>query len=554
MVAKISHGKDFRELINYITQPEKEQWREGRHLSDLDRETVINEMEFIARQSQRVQSPAYHVSVSWSKTDDPSKEQMLDVAERVVKELGMENNQALIVAHKDTDHTHMHIAVNRVDLDHFKAVDRWGDRDRLRSLLKEIEIEKDWEQTPLEAEGPTQLSINERKLTVRVNEALAGIGIDDPNYKTVRERALELRNELGRQSNWKSFDDTLAGQGLWVESKGAGMVVTDGAMNIKASSVGRDFSRGKLEKKFGKSLSEYEEHRELIVDVKKGIGEVNNWTNAIERIKLEATETDLERSKRFIDAELRKIDYYDTHLKNLKDRIQEGFEKTFDDPDKAQQELARITKMEGLEDAGAELVSAPRRFGKVKLEGWMLQKLGNYISEMNQKYKEWETYLEEKIRNPKELSQKRKELTEKQSHLSNVKLPAIRQVLRKNMRESEAGYTVSRGAEEVIAVSRAITSIMKNYQPLARKVAGRGVASFKNDLAKQTEAGKALVQITDQSMKATRVVLGIANALKSGGASLAQSGILHAVHQHRYTAIQKQLEREREAQRGDFSR
>ncbi|REL39135.1 hypothetical protein DYD21_04040 [Rhodohalobacter sp. SW132] len=560
MIGKISSGASFGGLIRYITDPEKQQWIDSRNLLVTRPPDVIQEMDMVANRS-RATSPVYHISVSWNPNDDPSKFDMMEVADRVLSELQMERNQTLIVSHKDTGHPHIHMAINRVDPETFKAVDRWNDMGRVEGVLREIEKEKGWQETPGLLYGdPSKVKWKGEKLweaeqRVRVNEALKGVGIGEPEYKTVRVMALEVKKNLYHAKNWKSFDDILAGQGLWVESKGAGMVVTDGAMSIKASSVGRDFSRGKLEKKFGESLSKYEEHRELKVDVKKGIGEVNNWTNAIERIKLEATETDLERSKKFIDAELRKIDYYDTHLKILKDRIQEGFEKTFDDPDKAQQELARVINEEGLENAGAELVSDPRRFGKVKLEGWMLQKLGNDISEMNQKYKEWETYLEEKIiRNPKELSQRRKELKEKQSHLSNVKLPGIRQALRKNMRESEAGYTLSRGAEEVIAVSRAISAIMKNYQPLAKKVAGRGVAAFKNDLAKETEAGQALVQMSDQSMKATRLFLQIATALKSGGVSLAQSGIRHAVHQHRYTAIQKQLEREREAQRGDFSR
>lgn len=560
MIGKISSGSSFGRLIRYITDPEKQQWTDSRNLLGTRPSDVIQEMDIVATRS-RATDPVYHISVSWNPNDDPSKFDMLEVADRVLKELKLERNQTLIASHKDTGHPHVHMAINRVDPETFKAVDRWNDMRRVEEVLRQIEKEKGWQETPGLLYGdPSKVKgkgekLWETKHRVKVNEALKGAGIGEPDYKSVRLRALEVKKNLYLAKNWKSFDDILAGQGLWVESKGAGMVVTDGAMSIKASRVSRDFSRGKLEKKFGESLSKYEEHRELNVNVKKGIGEVNNWTNALERIKLEGKKSDLVQSKMFIEAELRKIDYYDTHLKNLKDRINEGFEKTFHDPDKAQREMDKVVKEEGLVDAGAELMTDPRRFGNVKLEGWMLQQLGKDVSEMHKKYKEWETYLEEKIiRNPKELSQRRQELTEKQSHISNVKLPAIKQALWKNMRQTEAGYSVSRGAEEVIAVSRAITSIMKNYQPLAKKVAGRGVASFKNDLAKQSEAGKALVQITDQSMKATRMVLKIATALKSGGASLAQSGILHAVHQHRYTAIQKQLEREREAQRGDFSR
>jgi hypothetical protein len=427
-------------------------------------------------------------------------------------------------------------------------VDRWADRHKLRGILKDLELEKGWEQTPGSSRGSQGLTIDETKLTVRVNQELARIGFDNPNYKTVRERALEIRGELSEQSNWKSFDDKLAEQGLWVESKGAGMVVTDGAMNIKASSVSRDFSRGKLVKKFGESLSRYEEQRELIVDVKKGMRRVVDWTKAIERVELQNAEIGAKKALDMVKGEAWMIDTFDEHLNEVKEAVSQGFDKTFSDPKEAKRDFAIIVERDGLEEAHAELMGNPQKFGRVKSQDELVN-LGNDIREMDKVYDNWREYLEDKIlTDPKARAEKREEISERRERLGKVSLPAIRQALRKNMRESEAGYTVSRGAEEVIAVSRAISSIMKNYQPLAKKVAGRGIASFKNDLAKQSEAGKALVQITDQSMKATRLVLSIANALKSGGVSLAQSGIRHAIYQHRQNALQKQLERD------DFSR
>ncbi|REL33002.1 hypothetical protein DYD21_14400 [Rhodohalobacter sp. SW132] len=551
MVAKISHGKDFRELINYITQPEKEQWREGRHLSDLKREAVIQDMEFIAGQSQRVQAPAYHVSVSWGKTDAPSKEQMLEVADRIIKELKLENNQALIVAHKDTDHKHMHIAFNRVEMDHFKAVDRWGDRNRLRSLLKEIEIEKGWEQTPLEADGPTQLSINERKLTVRVNEALAGIGIDDPNYKTVRERALELRNELSRQTDWKSFDDTLAGKGLWAEKKGAGMVITDGAMRIKASSLGRSFGKGGLEKRFGQSFDEYVQRRELKIELKPALQEVTGWMRAKERIHLENTQVGMERRLAKLKQELWKIDRFDELLKKSKESVEKGFEQTFSDPKDAQRDFSIIVKRDGLEVAHGELMANPEKFGKVKDENELI-KLSSDIRTMEKTYEYWRQYLQEQlIINPKAREEKRNKLVEKKLRI-NQALSVVKGKVQKSMSQTEAGYSMSRGADEVIAVSRMISAIMKNSDLIAKKAVGRGVAAFKNDLAKETEAGQALVQMSDQSVKGAQLVLKIATALQSGGMSMAHSSICHTLCQHRQTVLKKQMERE--AQRGDFSR
>jgi len=556
MIGKIISGSSFRGLIHYITDPQKQQWSDGRHLMGTEPSDIIQEMDMVANRSRATQ-PVYHISVSWSHKDDPSKFEMLEVADRVLKKLNMERNQALIVSHKNTRHPHIHMAINRVDPETFKAVDRWNDMRRLEGVLREIEKEKGWQETPGTLYGDpdkvkgTAEKLWETKHREKVNDALKGSGIGEPDYQTVRARSLQVKKDLYSAKDWQSFDEILAGKGLWVESKGAGMVMTDGAMSIKASSVARDFSRGKLEKKFSEPLSSYEKRREQHVNLERGVGNVNNWAKAIERIELEGTKKHLERHKFSIDTELRRIDNFDTHLKNLRQRINEGFEKTFHNPVKAQRELARVIEEEGLKNAGAELVSDPRRFGKVKLEGWMLQQLGNAISEMDQKYKEWETYLEAKIMdNPQERSKKRKALQEKQRHLSNVKIPAINQELRKNMRESEAGYAFDRGTHELIAISRAIHHIMKDPKRAVTMLLKQGIQKGSEEIDRGSEAGRAINQAYNKTMMIAQTLMKFAGTIKSGGLT-----VVHSSFRHSITQSLMKIERERTRDRGrDFGR
>jgi|GEM_PF-4181437 len=62
------------------------------------------------------QKPVYTLSIAWHPTKNraPSKEEMLQAADEVLKVLKMDNRQALIVEHTDTRHPHVHLIINRV--------------------------------------------------------------------------------------------------------------------------------------------------------------------------------------------------------------------------------------------------------------------------------------------------------------------------------------------------------------------------------------------------------------------------------------------------------
>ena len=61
--------------------------------------------------------PVLSYSLSWDESDKPTKQQQLDAALETLKILGIADRQAMIIAHNDTKHPHVHVLVNRVSLD-----------------------------------------------------------------------------------------------------------------------------------------------------------------------------------------------------------------------------------------------------------------------------------------------------------------------------------------------------------------------------------------------------------------------------------------------------
>jgi hypothetical protein len=60
-------------------------------------------------------TPVMHYTLSWAPDDRPTRVQMIDAALQSLKALRLEDHQATIAAHNDTDHAHLHIVVNTVN-------------------------------------------------------------------------------------------------------------------------------------------------------------------------------------------------------------------------------------------------------------------------------------------------------------------------------------------------------------------------------------------------------------------------------------------------------
>ena len=60
------------------------------------------------------EKPVYHFTLSWSLEERVTEEQAHAAAEEALLELELEDRQAVVIVHRDTDHLHVHVAVNRV--------------------------------------------------------------------------------------------------------------------------------------------------------------------------------------------------------------------------------------------------------------------------------------------------------------------------------------------------------------------------------------------------------------------------------------------------------
>jgi len=249
-------GKGFLGLARYLEHGEAGEhrdrvlWVESRNLPTEDPETAARLMAAHARESVRTQRPVYHFVIAFDPGDPVDRESMRRVADAVLRKLGLEEHQVLIVAHNDTEHPHMHLVVNRVHPKRHVAWENSWDWPKIEQELRVQEVELGMRRVP------------GHHGRVPGREPAPALARGDAAFlRFVQERAGPV---LAGAQSWAEVEQGLAAVGLRVRVKGGGLTIHDGRQEVKASDVDRAFSRGKMEQRCGKwSARHSEQVREL---------------------------------------------------------------------------------------------------------------------------------------------------------------------------------------------------------------------------------------------------------------------------------------------------
>jgi len=89
-----------------------------------------------------LQAPVYCYSLAWHPSENPTKAEQLEAVQATLKRLGVADRQAVIIGHNDTDHTHVHVMVNRVCPTTGKASTMSNDRLILSDWAHEYRAER----------------------------------------------------------------------------------------------------------------------------------------------------------------------------------------------------------------------------------------------------------------------------------------------------------------------------------------------------------------------------------------------------------------------------
>ena len=272
MIASVSSGRRFAALARYLAftrdgEPTRAVWIVGRNLPDDDPLLAAKVMQANAAANARVHDPVYHVALAFDPGDPVTRGDMERAADRVLRDVGLAEYQALVIAHDDRAHPHVHLMVNRVHPETGRAWDRAHDYRRLEVSLRALERELGLRVVPGRHAPVPELGVrvparDDARLHSSHNEALA-LASADPRTRGERQRerrtdevaliarVAALRNVLDASASWDELSQQLNAVGLRLERRGQGLVITDGHTAVKASRVARACAMSRLEARFG---------------------------------------------------------------------------------------------------------------------------------------------------------------------------------------------------------------------------------------------------------------------------------------------------------------
>ncbi len=368
MIATTSSGQRFAVLARYLLrgrsgeETERVAWTTGRNLGLDDPELAAVLMQATADQNPRVEVPVYHLTINFDPNDPVTPAEMQAVADRVLLDLGLGEHQALMVAHQDRAHPHVHVMVNRVHPETGVAWERWQDRPRIERTLRELERELGLREVAgrlYQLEGqeppePARLTSGERRQAERTGEP------------ALPDRVRAHLPELRAARSWTEVEKRLTAHGLRLERKGQGLVITDGTHQVKASRVARDLSLRRLEERFGVPFPGREREqalREQSPDVAqvKGAVEESERVAELEHQRARAT-NDLYATK----ARLDELDRAKEVICTAEKDFDRALARVYRDPPAAREQFRRTVAQIGPERAVEWLRVEPERFGALR--------------------------------------------------------------------------------------------------------------------------------------------------------------------------------------------
>lgn len=198
-------------------------------------------------QSQNTRSKAdktYHLVISFPEGEEPTREQLEDIEDRMCDALGFAQHQRISAVHQDTDNIHLHLAINKVNPETFNVLEPFRDYYTRNRVCREME-----QKHGLLVDN----GIGEGKRFGKANEMDAH-SPQETLWRWIDDNAKVTLIEAAQTSgNWQALHEKFQSQGLMIKPRGAGLVVgtLDGAAHIKASSIDKTLSFKNLTARLG---------------------------------------------------------------------------------------------------------------------------------------------------------------------------------------------------------------------------------------------------------------------------------------------------------------
>jgi hypothetical protein len=221
-----------------------------------DLELACKLVDAVQAQNTRAGSKrTYHLVISLHRDDRRlERKELQQVVDRLVDSLGFAEHQYIAVRHSDTDHEHVHVAINKIHPETFRIHSPAWDHQKLftgaRSLERKLGL------TPLRPRMRDRERVPQRAADYEAHHGAESFARWAREKLRPALRVTELRS-------WDDVHDVCSRFGVVIRAHGNGLVFEDveRSVRVKASFVARELSKAQLCERLGELQAASEQPR-----------------------------------------------------------------------------------------------------------------------------------------------------------------------------------------------------------------------------------------------------------------------------------------------------
>ena len=216
---------------------------------------VLHEIEAIRQEKKRIEGTkiegknlSYHLVVSFRDGDREklSDQDLKDIATAFVENLGFGEHQYIAATHTNTEHFHMHLAINRV---HPETLNLHLPRRDFNTLSKTCRaLEKTY---GLDVDRGMEAAATQEKGLSRAAQDFEAKTWEESFQRWMLNHKADILKDIEAAKTWKELHSNLDSWGIRCKERGAGLIFSNGKQHMKASDLDRSCSKKSLETRFG---------------------------------------------------------------------------------------------------------------------------------------------------------------------------------------------------------------------------------------------------------------------------------------------------------------
>jgi len=215
----------------------------------------------------------YHLIFSFPPGEQPPLEILNAIEDDLCTTIGFTDHQRISAVHVDTDHLHVHVAINKVHPTGYQNIEPYYDKKKLMDACKHLEVKYGLEKTSHSLEEDKNDShgvrkykkdnLQEMRSNNRINDVLVDRVVFGAKVSTIEAQsgietlasyvAQHVAPVIREAKDWQAVHDTLAEHGLEIKLRGAGLVIGNNGLSlwVRASQCGREMAMKSMTDRIG---------------------------------------------------------------------------------------------------------------------------------------------------------------------------------------------------------------------------------------------------------------------------------------------------------------